>query len=64
MPLKRLAILVDTELHRRFKTLVAEKGLDMSEVGRELIEQWVQENNYPLGYVVEDHPPQEQDNEK
>jgi len=61
MSVKRLAVLIDADLHRRFKALVAEKGLDMSDILRELVEQWVQENSYPLGYVVEDSPPQDQE---
>ncbi|MBC8249253.1 MAG: hypothetical protein H8E90_06200 [Anaerolineales bacterium] len=44
MPVKRLAVLIDADLHRRFKALVSTKGLDMSEVARELIERWVKEN--------------------
>ena len=47
MPLKRLAVLIDAELHRRFKTLVTQKGLDMSEVVRDLLQRWLQENETP-----------------
>lgn len=46
-PVKRLAVLIDTELHRRFKSLVADKGLDMSKVIRELVERWLKENETP-----------------
>ena len=53
MSVKRLAVLIDADLHRRFKALVAEKGLDMSEVGRELIQDWVSKNELTF---TEDKP--------
>jgi len=41
---KRLAIMIDVELHRRFKALTARRGLDMSKVIRELMQDWLDEN--------------------
>ena len=44
MSMKRLAVMLEEEIHHRFKARVSQKGLDMSEVVRGLIERWLLEN--------------------
>ena len=44
---KRLVVRLDPQIFVRFKALTALKGINMSDVIRQLIENWLRENEPP-----------------
>ena len=60
MPAKRLAVMLDEDIHTSLKVTATKLGLDMSDVVRNLVKQWLDQQLPPLGFETPE-PPQDQD---